>query len=1120
MNRRVAALALVFSGFTALVYEIIWTRLLGFTFGATTEAIGTVLAVFFGGMAIGNWLAARLLGRVTRPLRVYALLELGIGVFALASLPLLRQLDAIYALVGADHGVVAIAMIRILAAALVLLPPTIAMGATLPVVARGVVGSDDTLGRWSAILYAANTLGAVSGAYLSGFWLIPSLGLSRSVILAGGVNLLIAAAVFAVAGRQSVGGRALDPGAACAVEPPAEPRRGRGVFLVFFGISGFVAIGYEVVWSKLFGIVMEGTLHGFAAVLSAYLFGIGAGSLAISPFVDRIRDLPRAFGLLHVAIALAVGVGIALVPLLPYANDRLGGWFGAGEATHLLFLLVVPIVLLPAVLFGAAFPILIRIYTDRAQAVGEGMGMAVAVNTVGAIVASLSIGFWANTALGMDATLFGLILVELLVAILVLFGFQTSRGRQRLSASAAAVVVLGLVSFSFNGVQIDRTIAGRRIQFSDLSEYRSRVQDAIEQQVLVLEGRNSVVTVFEGSSGRSLLTNGLLEAGSMLGPPYLPLTTTLLGILPYLAAESPERALVIGLGGGNTVAALVRTPISRIDVVELEEGVVRGAELLHAGRRNPLEDPRVRLRVNDGRNELLLGRYQGGGSYDLITSQPSHPWLMGAANLFTEEFFALARDNLRGGGVFAMWLNGFRTTPEMLLAVTASFERVFPGAVLADVAPRQDRSAFLLLGMRRPVILDPAEISRRMGDAGIRSLLGFHGIESVEDLLACFEGEAADFAAIAPDAANTDDNAFIETRTVARRGWGKLDFEEVEAKLAPNAPVLPPVSGEVDVAAAARTLLELVGGPGENSPAAKLERLLRNDAENLDPVLVATLRADLATRREETEAEAVEALRGLARAHPDRPEPLRALAAHLEVRKGAFAEAARAFGEAHARSQDPQDAFDAARLLDRLDPEAASEWIRRIPEAERERFPQLALYEAKAVLRSGERGEAVRVALEALGRLRDTEQGRQLVGVNAVMAELAEAAGERLAARGFRDVDHRERAARAMPWIQQAKRALEEERLGEAEAWLSKAEALMPAKTEVLLLRARLALARKDAEGLRAALAELRSWAPTLADAVVAENRFRQESGLPLLPERPPEEIGAAAFSSALDRRP
>jgi hypothetical protein len=294
---------------------------------------------------------------------------------------------------------------------------------------------------------------------------------------------------------------------------------------------------------------------------------------------------------------------------------------------------------------------------------------------------------------------------------------------------------------------------------------------------------------------------------------------------------------------------------------------------------------------------------------------------------------------------------------------------------------------------------------------------------------------------------------------------------------------------------------------------------LCNHAEDLGPVLVATLRADLATRREETEAHGVEALRGLSEAHPDRPEPLRALAAYLEVRKSAFAEAARAFAEAHARSQDPRDAFDAARVLDRVNPEASIEWIRRIPEPGRGRFPQIVLYEAKAALRSRGGGESIRAAYEALRRFRDTEEGRRLPGVNAVLAELAEAAGDRLAARSFREVDHRERAARAQRWIRRAERALAEERLVEAEGWLSKAEALMPTQPELLMVKARLALARGDDEGLRGALEALRRWAPTLSGAVAAENRFRLEAGRPLLPERPPEEIGAPAVSSALERR-
>src|SRR5512145_2798953 len=201
MARRAAVTAcLVFSGLSALVYQIIWVRLLGFTFGTTTEAVSTVLAVFFGGLALGNLWAAARLTRVERPLRVYALLELGIGLYALASVPLLQSLSGVHVLLGAGQGPLAQTALRLAGSAAVLLPPTIAMGATLPVVARGLVTEDASLGRWSALLYAANTAGAVLGAYLCGFWLIPGLGLSRTVLLAGLVNLGVAAAVLAIAG--------------------------------------------------------------------------------------------------------------------------------------------------------------------------------------------------------------------------------------------------------------------------------------------------------------------------------------------------------------------------------------------------------------------------------------------------------------------------------------------------------------------------------------------------------------------------------------------------------------------------------------------------------------------------------------------------------------------------------------------------------------------------------------------------------------------------------------------------------------------------------------------------------------------------------------------------------
>src|SRR5262245_30898865 len=229
LHRGIAA-CLVFSGLSALVYQIVWVRRLGFTFGTTTEAVSTVLAVFFAGLALGNAVAAGQLRRIRRPLELYAFLELGIGLYALLSVPLLGALDGIHALVGVGLSPAALAAVRVAGSALVLLPPTLAMGATLPVVARALVSEDATLGRWSAILYAANTLGAVLGAYLCGFWLIPGLGLRRTVWLASLANFGVAAAVLAL-GRATASAAepAAETGAALA-DPPAERLR-RAVFL-------------------------------------------------------------------------------------------------------------------------------------------------------------------------------------------------------------------------------------------------------------------------------------------------------------------------------------------------------------------------------------------------------------------------------------------------------------------------------------------------------------------------------------------------------------------------------------------------------------------------------------------------------------------------------------------------------------------------------------------------------------------------------------------------------------------------------------------------------------------------------------------------------------------------
>jgi spermidine synthase len=1092
MGRRVALTScLIFSGLAALVYQVIWTRLLGFAFGTTTEAIGSVLAVFFGGLALGNWLAARRLVQVERPLRVYAWLEAGIGLWALATLPLLQRLDELFAWLPDAQGLAAAAL-RLAAAALLLLPPTVAMGATLPVVARGLVGDDRSLGRWSAILYTSNTLGAVLGAYLCGFWLVPFLGLTASVWTAGGVNLAVAGLVLALGGSLRAAAASQEaPG-----EPaPARPAPGRAVFLFLFGVSGFVAIGYEIVWSKLLGIVMEGTLYGFAAVLSAYLLGIALGSLAIAPFVDRIRDLPRAFGLLHAAIALAVAAGVAAVPYLPYALHRLTSGREGGDAVHLLFLIAAPIVLVPTACFGAAFPVLIRIYTRSARQVGEGMGVATAVNTAGSILASFAIGFLAIPALGMDATLYALLLLDAAAACFVLLRLQESAGAARLRGLAFGAAALALVVLGFGGAHAPDAIVGKTAGKDSLAAYRQALASAGRSIEFLAEGRNSIVTVHETGRGYALRNNGMPEAGLTFEPPYLSLEETLLGLLPYLMVPEPERALVVGLGGANTVEALRATRLREIDVVELEPQVVSALDVIFHGRESPLADPRVRLFTEDGRHLLLRGRARS-ARYDLIASQPSHPWLTGAANLFTEEYFALARDNLSEGGLFALWFNGFRTDAESVLAIVTSFERVFPGALLVDADARVAHQSLVLLGARQPLRPDLARMRSRLAEPAVNELLARFEVASLEALLARAIAPAAAFAALEPALRNDDDGAFVEARIPRRLLPKQLDFTQIERRLAADAPVLPPLAGTLDPAGVAEALLARRAGPEDWPLAGRLTRLVRVHGGELDPLRAESLVLAAALRGAATRAEAEARLRALAAQHPGRAEPLRALARQLARREKRYAEAADLFGEAFRRSGEAADAFDAARAMHHVDPQRAATLAARVPRRERERFPRLAVFEAERALAEG--GAALRPAQAALLAYRDTPEGRERSEVNALLARLAQALGDDEDARYFADLDHVARAAAAESWLRRASQALAAGRLDQAERALAAVAEQLPASSRASSLRAELAHRRSDARALEEAFAAIRAGAPSVPAGIGAENRLRARLGLPL----------------------
>jgi hypothetical protein len=748
------------------------------------------------------------------------------------------------------------------------------------------------------------------------------------------------------------------------------------------------------------------------------------------------------------------------VPYLPYAYEKLARASGGGDTVHWLFALVLPLVLIPTALFGAAFPLLIRLYARGAADAGRAIGVATAVNIAGSIAASLAVSFWCIPRFGMDATLYALLLLDLAAALAVLAGSETRRA----PALAGAGSVVVAVALAFGGVRVDRAIAGREIDAPSVAEYRRELARRAATQTFVAEGRASIVTVYERPGSRLLRTDGLPEADFQYSPPYFSLSSVLLGVLPYLFAEAPQRGLVIGLGGGNTLRALVDTPLPEIEVVELEPRVVEAQAALYRGRANPLQDARVRLILEDGRHHLARA---AGPRYDVIASQPSHPWRAGAANLFTEDFFRLVRSRLEDGGCFALWINGFSMDPESLLAVVASFERVFPGSQLVDASQSGRREDLILLGGREPLRADAAALAGRLAASPLAGRLALFGVGAVPDLLSFFEGPASAFAQLSPGAANTDDNAFVETRVPRRLRKSALDFEQLERQLAPGAPVLPPSPREIDPAAVAEALLARAPKAAPFPFANKLERLLRVHGGSLAPARRAALEAAARLRDPAREPAAIAALQALAAEAPADPAPLRTLGMHLARGRADFAGAAELFGRAWERSQSPRDAYDAGRALHRVDPARAWRWFERIPDPERSRFPRLALYAAERALSLRLPRAELASHRDALLRYRDTEEGRELGLVNLVLERLLLELGETERARDFAESSSRTPGGPG-------------------------ARALALAHDAAL---------RSDAAGLDSALRELRFWAPSLRAAIGAENRFRNDHGLPLLPE-------------------
>ena len=733
---------LFFSGAASLIYEVIWTRILHYVFGNTEMAAATVLATFMGGLALGGDIGGKFTAKLKKPLLAYGILELTIALYGLFFTGFLYKLDFIYSFVSSSASTFTLTTIRFLFGVIFMIVPTVAMGATLPVLIQGTVERDKS-GFGMAILYFVNTLGAVVGTFISGFALIPKYGLDISIYIAATMGILVFLSVLIVQFKNNNDAKT-DTSDNNSDSDKNEPQTNiltdsalkYGSYAVYFAAfsAGFISLANEVLWFRVLGILMDGTIYGFSALLTAFLSGIAAGSLWISRKLDKTSDLWSFYVKLQIGALFGALFFMIFIPFVPFLVS--GYLYGTPKKPSsvfaLKFLLVFIPVFIPTFFYGASFPLTIKLASFK-NSLGKAAGNVYAINTLGCILGAISAGMiFMPIVKNINTLLVAMLIAGLLSPIIAVFLSGTSELSEEVSLNLKLKLFGYLALFLFAVILINPDVKVLRLVNSRYSveDYSgtigSRVKsiygDPKESKNLVFEaeGKVTIVTVHKTSDGGyRLRNNGLNESYHSTEDPYYAEEIFYLGMLPFLLHPEAKTGMLIGLGGGGTLDIMSQTSLKYIDVAELEAEVVKASRIMFDNRHHPLDDPKVHLHIDDGRNALLRKMHEKPGFYDIIVSQPSHPWLSGAANLYTVEHFKTVRKNLAKNGIFCQWINLFRMNEKGFKSLMAAFVQAFSDGYVFQV----DENSVFLIGINGHLKIDPEIIKKQFASKKLHKLL-------------------------------------------------------------------------------------------------------------------------------------------------------------------------------------------------------------------------------------------------------------------------------------------------------------------------------------------------------------------------------------------------------------
>jgi len=710
------------SGAGSLVYQVVWTRMLSLVFGVTIYAISVVLASFMGGLALGSFAAGKLADRVERPLVCYAVCEIAVGLLGVASLWAIKEITPLYVtLYNATGESAALATFtRWLLASAVLVAPTTLMGATLPFIVKASLEHFLNLGENVSLLYAVNTAGAALGTVVTGFVLVGNLGFQASVFIAATMNISaggLAFALVALSGRPALKGT----GSLSSVDhqrlsrPPLPPGL-TTIVLASMAVSGFCALAYEVIWFRILDLILNGTAYAFSIMLGTFLVGLSVGSTLSRIIMPQTRNWVAVLGVLESMIGAQALLAILAVGRLPDLRDALVSLPGLsimldGPVFAMAFAVV--LVLLPlTILLGTTFPVAAQAIGQGREKVGELIGRLNAVNTFGAILGSLVAGFWLIPVFGSQHALTVLAIVNLGTGYVLLWEVLRRHAAYKLAFPVAALIL------AFPGLTSEMV--------------RDLYKGIFKQHQLLWyeEGLESTVSVHKHDLGYTALY--INNRGQASDSPAAVRFHQLLGHLPMLLHPDPKEALVIGLGGGATPGALSQYRDTSTSVVELSHGIVRAASYFEGINNMVLKQPNVRVVVDDGRNHLLVS----GKKYDIITADIIQAHHAGAGNLYSTEYFELAKAALKDDGIMMQWAERGNTLLYPL--VVRTFLRVFPNTTFWC-------EGSLMVGTTSPQNWTLQQIEQRFAKPGIADIAQRVGMGSARDLLSHYSGDATKF---------------------------------------------------------------------------------------------------------------------------------------------------------------------------------------------------------------------------------------------------------------------------------------------------------------------------------------------------------------------------------------